>query len=47
MQGQAVVSWMVLDGMTNHFHEFNPHEGGTFRISLTHDAPRGHLKNDG
>ncbi len=27
--------------MTSHVHEFDPREGGSFRISLTHDAPTG------
>ena len=27
------------DGMTSHVHEFDPREGGSFRISLTYDAP--------
>lgn len=30
---------MVPDGMTSRIHEFRAHEGGTFRISLTYDAP--------
>jgi uncharacterized protein YndB with AHSA1/START domain len=25
--------------MTSHVHEFDPREGGSFRISLTYDAP--------
>ena len=35
----AVATWMVPTGMTSRVHEFNPHEGGHFRISLTYDAP--------
>ncbi len=27
--------------MTGRVHEFDPREGGTFRISLTYDAPTG------
>ena len=27
--------------MTSHVHAFEGHEGGTFRISLTYDAPTG------
>lgn len=30
---------MVPDGMSSHIHSFEPREGGTFRISLTYDAP--------
>lgn len=32
---------MVPDGMTSHVHAFDPREGGSFRISLTYDAPTG------
>jgi uncharacterized protein YndB with AHSA1/START domain len=35
----AVQRWMVPDGMTSEVHRFEPREGGTFRISLTYDAP--------
>ncbi len=35
----AVRQWMVPDGMTSEVHAFDPREGGTFRISLTYDAP--------
>ncbi len=35
----AVRHWMVPDGMTSEVHSFDPREGGTFRISLTYDAP--------
>jgi uncharacterized protein YndB with AHSA1/START domain len=37
----AVATWMVPDGMTSQVHSFDPREGGTFRISLTYDAPTG------
>jgi uncharacterized protein YndB with AHSA1/START domain len=30
---------MVPAGMTSHVHEFDPREGGSFRISLTYDDP--------
>jgi len=36
---RAVATWMVPTGMTSHVHEFDPREGGTFRISLTYDRP--------
>ena len=35
----AVQRWMVPHGMTSEIHAFEPHEGGTFRISLTYDEP--------
>jgi uncharacterized protein YndB with AHSA1/START domain len=35
----AVVTWKVPTGMTCHVHSFEGREGGTFRISLTYDAP--------
>jgi uncharacterized protein YndB with AHSA1/START domain len=34
-----VARWMVPDGMTSEVHAFDAREGGTFRISLTYDAP--------
>jgi uncharacterized protein YndB with AHSA1/START domain len=39
LDASAVAKWMVPDGMTSHVHDFNPREGGAFRISLTYDAP--------
>jgi uncharacterized protein YndB with AHSA1/START domain len=30
---------MVPDSMTSHVHSFDVRQGGTFRISLTYDAP--------
>jgi uncharacterized protein YndB with AHSA1/START domain len=30
---------MVPDGMVSRVHEFDARQGGTFRISLTYDAP--------
>jgi uncharacterized protein YndB with AHSA1/START domain len=35
----AIASWKVPTGMTCHVHAFDAREGGTFRISLTYDAP--------
>ena len=35
----AIQRWMVPDSMTSHVHSFDAREGGTFRISLTYDAP--------
>ena len=35
----AVQRWMVPDGMSSEVHEFEPRQGGAFRISLTYDEP--------
>lgn len=35
----SVQHWLVPDQMTSRVHSFEPREGGTFRISLTYDAP--------
>lgn len=43
----AIAQWKVPDGMSCHVHHFEPHEGGTFRISLTHDAPTESGKTSG
>lgn len=37
----AIAQWKVPDGMTLHVHAFEAREGGTFRISLSYDAPTG------
>jgi uncharacterized protein YndB with AHSA1/START domain len=39
LEPRAVAVWMVPTGMTSHVHAFDPREGGSFRISLTYDAP--------
>ncbi|MCU1219844.1 MAG: hypothetical protein JWN42_1041 [Candidatus Angelobacter sp.] len=39
LDARAVAKWMVPDGMTSHVHAFDAREGGSFRISLTYDAP--------
>ena len=41
LDARAVALWMVPSGMTSHVHAFDAREGGTFRISLTYDAPTG------
>jgi uncharacterized protein YndB with AHSA1/START domain len=41
LDARAVATWMVPDGMTSEVHAFEPREGGSFRISLTYDAPTG------
>jgi uncharacterized protein YndB with AHSA1/START domain len=40
LDARAVATWMVPTGMSSHVHVFEPHEG-SFRISLTYDAPTG------
>jgi uncharacterized protein YndB with AHSA1/START domain len=41
LDAPAVATWMVPTGMTSHVHAFDAREGGSFRISLTYDAPTG------
>jgi uncharacterized protein YndB with AHSA1/START domain len=41
LDARAVATWMVPTGMTSRVHVFDAREGGTFRISLTYDAPTG------
>lgn len=41
LDAQAVMTWMVPDGMSSQVHEFDAREGGPFRISLTYDMPTG------
>src|ERR687896_187930 len=41
LDARAVTTWMVPTGMTSQVHAFDPREGGSFRISLTYDAPSG------
>lgn len=41
LDARAVSTWMVPTGMTSKVHAFDAREGGTFRISLTYDAPTG------
>jgi uncharacterized protein YndB with AHSA1/START domain len=38
---RAVAKWKVPDGMSCHVHAFDAREGGSFRISLTYEAPTG------
>ncbi len=35
----AIAAWRVPEGMTSVIHGFDAREGGTFRVSLTYDAP--------
>ena len=39
LDARTVATWMVPAGMTSHVHAFDAREGGSFRISLTYDAP--------
>jgi uncharacterized protein YndB with AHSA1/START domain len=41
LDARAVATWKVPTGMSCQVHEFEPHEGGSFRISLTYDEPTG------
>jgi uncharacterized protein YndB with AHSA1/START domain len=41
LDARAVATWMVPTGMSSHVHAFDAREGGSFRISLTYDAPTG------
>jgi Activator of Hsp90 ATPase homolog 1-like protein len=36
---RAIAKWKVPAGTTCHVHAFDAREGGSFRISLTYDAP--------
>lgn len=38
VDAHAIARWRVPDGMRCEVHEFDPREGGRFRISLTYDA---------
>jgi uncharacterized protein YndB with AHSA1/START domain len=35
----AIAKWRVPDNMRSEVHEFDPREGGYFRVSLTYDSP--------
>jgi uncharacterized protein YndB with AHSA1/START domain len=39
LDARAVAKWKVPTGMTCHVHSFDAREGGSFRVSLTYDAP--------
>ena len=50
LEPDALASWLPPDGMKGEVHTFKPHEGGTFRMSLTYqnpeDRPRGKSSDD-
>ena len=41
LDAAAIAKWRVPTGMSSHVHEFDAREGGSFRISLSYDAPAG------
>jgi uncharacterized protein YndB with AHSA1/START domain len=41
LDARAVARWMVPSSMTSQVHEFDARVGGSFRVSLTYDAPSG------
>jgi uncharacterized protein YndB with AHSA1/START domain len=42
---EAVARWRAPKGMTTIIHEFDPREGGRFRVSLVYDTPAGQGKS--
>ncbi|MET9889161.1 SRPBCC family protein [Streptomyces sp. NPDC006465] len=42
----AVAKWRVPTGMRSEVHEFEAHEGGAFRVSLTYETPNGTGKSE-
>lgn len=38
---KAIAQWKVPEGMSSFVHEFQAHEGGRFRVSLTYEMPSG------
>jgi uncharacterized protein YndB with AHSA1/START domain len=41
VDASAIARWKAPAGMTGRVHAFDGREGGSFRISLTYDAPTG------
>src|ERR1035437_380095 len=41
VDARAISTWRGPPGLASHVHEFDAREGGSFRISLTYDAPTG------
>jgi len=39
MHADSIAKWRVPDNMRSEVHEFDPREGGYFRVSLTYVAP--------
>jgi uncharacterized protein YndB with AHSA1/START domain len=38
LDAAAIAKWRVPDGMSSEVHQFQPYEGGSFRISLTYES---------
>ncbi len=47
LDADAIAQWRVPDGMRGEVLEFDPREGGAFRVSLTYDAPDSGGKTSG
>lgn len=41
----AIAKWRVPEGMSSRVHTFDAREGGSFRVSLTYDAPNANGKS--
>ncbi|GAA2220392.1 SRPBCC family protein [Micromonospora olivasterospora] len=41
LDADAIARWRTPAGMSGRVHEFDPREGGSFRVSLTYDTPDG------
>lgn len=39
LDAEAIAKWRVPAGMSSHVHGFDAREGGSFRVSLTYEAP--------
>jgi uncharacterized protein YndB with AHSA1/START domain len=39
LDSDAIARWRVPTGMISQVHHFEPREGGSFRVSLTYEAP--------
>jgi uncharacterized protein YndB with AHSA1/START domain len=46
LDAEAIAAWRVPTGMRSLVHEFDPREGGAFRVSLTYEAPDATGKSD-
>ena len=47
LDADAIAQWRVPDGMRGEVLEFDPREGGAFRVFLTYDAPDSGGKTSG
>jgi uncharacterized protein YndB with AHSA1/START domain len=39
LDADAIATWRMPEGMTGQVHELDAREGGSFRVSLTYEAP--------